>query len=106
MSSDPDRAPDVSNDDLESVEDVEDENAETNDITRQVLRQADVLAAIQGQLRQEMLNVSLIQFSVCFLVLCLLHLLNCVILFFPGNATSSQTPHQGTQETSVRDHKH
>ncbi|XP_034244047.1 nucleosome assembly protein 1-like 1-B [Thrips palmi] len=56
MSSDPERAADASNDDLESVEDVEDENAETNDITRQVLRQADVLAAIQGQLRQEMLN--------------------------------------------------
>ncbi|KAK3917424.1 Nucleosome assembly protein 1-like 4 [Frankliniella fusca] len=56
MSSEKDRAPDAVNDDVESMEDVEDENADSNDITRQVLRQADVLAAIQGQLRQEMLN--------------------------------------------------
>lgn len=63
MSTEPDRAADASNDDVESMEEVEDENAEANDITRQVLRQADVLAALQGQLRQEMLNV-------CFFMLC------------------------------------
>lgn len=58
MSTDPERATEANNDDVESLEDVDEEHGESNDITRQVLRQADVLAAIQGQLRQEMLNVS------------------------------------------------
>lgn len=56
MSTDPERATEANNDDVESMEDVEEEHGESNEITRQVLRQADVLAAIQGQLRQEMLN--------------------------------------------------